>query len=211
MPQVDIYAVLWPLVKAFAPLFGAIVLFVILGGVVKLFWAALTRRFPVLAIFAPSPRDPNSRRVARPVGGVVGPDRPMDLSAPFPKFRRVPLLSLAELKFFAALIGVVPRSHVVFSKVRVGDLVAVDVGSSRGLSRLNGMHVDFVIFNPSSTEVDLVIELDDASHGRADRQARDELVDRVLKSAGVKILHVKVSPSYHVERLREVVAKRLNR
>lgn len=41
-----------------------------------------------------------------------------------------------------------------------------------------------------------MIELDDISHERPDRQERDRLVDAVFNQAGLPILHVKVRSYY---------------
>lgn len=42
----------------------------------------------------------------------------------------------------------------------------------------------------------LVVELDDRSHEKKDRQERDELVVGALKAAGLPILHVAAAKGY---------------
>lgn len=118
-----------------------------------------------------------------------------------PLVRREWLLSGAELEFFQALQGVLKHptepgglaQALVMCCVRLGDLVFVEKGTDRSLAtstrnRINQKHVDFVLVEPESLRVMLAIELDDATHRRRDRAARDELVDRALESAGVPLL-----------------------
>jgi ssDNA-binding Zn-finger/Zn-ribbon topoisomerase 1 len=51
----------------------------------------------------------------------------------------------------------------------------------------------------------LVIELDDASHQRKDRQDRDKLVDGAFTTAGMSILHVACQRSYNDEKLKQQI------
>jgi len=47
--------------------------------------------------------------------------------------------------------------------------------------------VDFVVADVASGEALLVVELDNSSHQRPDRQLRDLVVNEVLRSAGIPI------------------------
>ena len=49
----------------------------------------------------------------------------------------------------------------------------------------------FVLVDKQTFETKLVIELDDYTHLRKDRQDRDSFIDQALKNAGVAIIHVK--------------------
>jgi hypothetical protein len=53
----------------------------------------------------------------------------------------------------------------------------------------------------------LAIELDDSSHNRADRKARDAFVDSALKAAGLPIIHVPASASYNAKKLAAAIDK----
>ena len=57
------------------------------------------------------------------------------------------------------------------------------------------MSADFLVCNKDASVV-AVIELDDASHQRHDRQVADEKKDKALKAAEIKIIrwHVKSIP-----------------
>ena len=45
------------------------------------------------------------------------------------------------------------------------------------------------------------IELDDKSHTRSDRRARDELVEHVFQAAGLPLVRIPARPSYSVTEL----------
>ncbi len=114
------------------------------------------------------------------------------------------LLSKAEHSFFQVLEHALDPAGRVFVKVRLLDLVWIPRDASSlqtHRNRVMSKHVDFVLCSRDGLRPMLVIELDDASHHREDRAARDSFVDQVLKSAGIPILHVPAQRSYVVAEL----------
>ena len=88
------------------------------------------------------------------------------------------------------------RGHVC-PKVRVADLVHVDPTSlretgdrMRALGHIAQKHVDFVVMGPGYKPV-FAVEVDDASHAREDRRARDVFVNEVFAQAGLSLIRVK--------------------
>lgn len=105
------------------------------------------------------------------------------------------LFSKVEADFYRELRSGLPEEFTVFAKVRLADLVGVRSGQSKsqsqaGFNRISLKHVDFVICRNHDLSVALVVELDDRSHLRADRRARDEFVDKVLAQCGMPVIHV---------------------
>jgi hypothetical protein len=47
-----------------------------------------------------------------------------------------------------------------------------------------------VIVRTVDSRIMMAIELDDASHERADRIARDELLDAIMQDAGLPLVHI---------------------
>lgn len=79
----------------------------------------------------------------------------------------------------------------LFTKVRLFDLVEPIQGASNykgAMWKIQAKHVDFVICN-RYLDPKLIIELDDSSHQRPDRHARDDFVDTVVRNCGYPILH----------------------
>lgn len=133
-----------------------------------------------------------------------------DETASVPYKRRERLLSPAEGSFHSVLRQALPmlteaagkdEPPLVFAKVRLIDILEVDRSLAGDKwkgpqNKITSKHVDFVLCDPSTTRPLLLVELDDASHQRSDRKARDEFVDRAAKAAGVPVLHVKAAAGY---------------
>ncbi len=129
-------------------------------------------------------------------------------------YERVPsLLTAAERSFYGVLREAVDHQCTIFAKVRLGDLLEIPWGTSKfrtHLSRIDRKHVDFVLCDPASFSPLLVIELDDSSHARLDRQERDAFVDAALDAAGLAILHVPAQRAYTPADLRLQIYGRLD-
>ncbi|WP_164102541.1 DUF2726 domain-containing protein [Candidatus Laterigemmans baculatus] len=122
---------------------------------------------------------------------------------------REDFLSAAELSFYRVLEQAVADRYAITAKVRLWDLLYVprQEGSRYYENKISSKHVDFVLCDRSMMRPALVIELDDASHNRKDRQDRDELVDRALAAAGLPILHVRAARTYSVAELSANMAQ----
>jgi len=122
------------------------------------------------------------------------------------------IVTRTEAKFCNVLLRCVPGHVGICPKVRIGDIVQVVDGLSwtakrTAQSRIFQKHVDFVLCDMTSYSVLAVVELDDPSHERPDRQLRDELVDSVLFDAGLPILHVTTRSVYDEPDLTASIAR----
>lgn len=109
------------------------------------------------------------------------------------------LLTISEGDFYAVLRAALPAGHLLFAQVRLASLIRVQPWAQRDKRhwyRIQAKCVDFVVCDAHTFAPRLVVELDDASHDRADRQARDVFVDEVLAGVGLPILHVRWQRSY---------------
>jgi len=106
-------------------------------------------------------------------------------------YGRQPMLSPWERKVLPQLLRQIPPGAHLCPQVRLADLLSItvlDPGARRvALNRVAAKSVDFVVIDIASGNTLLVVELDDNSHLRPDRQARDALVNEVLRSAGIPI------------------------
>ena len=130
-------------------------------------------------------------------------------------YQAAQFLTPAEVKFYRALIEVIPPNTHIIAKVRLADLI--DPISQRGtpgyrqaFNRIQSKHVDFVLCDPDDLMPLLVIELDDKSHRRKDRQQRDQFVNDSLAQAEIPILRMRVQSSYGGLELRRQVTDALN-
>ena len=118
------------------------------------------------------------------------------------------LLTPAERSFFGALQRSVGSSYQIFAKVRLADVVRPVRSPSRSgwqsaFNRISSKHVDFVLCDLERLDVVAVIELDDRTHARFEREFRDSLVDSAVADAGIPILHVPARQTYSPLELRE--------
>jgi hypothetical protein len=128
---------------------------------------------------------------------------------------RQKLFSPAERSFFGVLEQAVAGQFRVMGKVRLGDLIQPAKGLTRSQrtgawNRIHQKHVDFVLCQPDTLAVAGVVELDDASHRRKDRSARDAFVDKALSTAGIPIAHFAVCKGYSVQEVTTKLAEVLS-
>jgi hypothetical protein len=128
-----------------------------------------------------------------------------------PYFSRGQLLTEGEAVFYQSLRRALPPGTSLAPKVRLCDIIDCDTAARRKgfWHRISQKHVDFVLMNTETTEILLIIELDDRTHERRDRQERDEFVNQAFAAAGIQILHVKTAANYSVPGLRASAVARL--
>ncbi|HEU5086371.1 MAG TPA: DUF2726 domain-containing protein, partial [Roseiflexaceae bacterium] len=94
---------------------------------------------------------------------------------------------------------------VLFAQVRLANLIRPTSRNPKqnkyDFYRIQAKCVDFVLCDAATTAPRLVVELDDASHDRAERKARDSFVDAVLAHVNLPVLHVRWQRSYSQEQL----------
>ncbi|MEM0952800.1 MAG: DUF2726 domain-containing protein [Pseudomonadota bacterium] len=123
--------------------------------------------------------------------------------------KRKGLLTAAERSFYGVLVTAMPE-NVVFAKVRVADLVQPKKGLSRtnwqkAFNKISAKHFDFVVCKPQDLKVEVVIELDDASHNAAARKQRDAFVEHVCSTADIPLVRIRAARSYNVIEIRKLL------
>lgn len=84
--------------------------------------------------------------------------------------------------------------------MRLADVIKTKTSNASerqsAFNRINRKHVDFVITRASDASIIGVIELDDKSHDKPERQDRDAFVDKALGAAEIPVVHVEAKASY---------------
>lgn len=144
------------------------------------------------------------RAVQRPEYSITRDEPEKD---PFPYRTRDDFMSPAELSFYGVLKSIMGEHMVICPKVSLADIffVARPNENQGAYSRINRKHVDFLICNPNTLKPVFALELDDASHQRADRQERDEFVDEVFRVAGLPLIHIPARRTYNTAELTVVL------
>lgn len=99
-----------------------------------------------------------------------------------------PLMSRNELKNYFVLRSMTDGLGLeVFTKVRIWDLVEPNskrIDRQTLENRISKKHIDFVIWNPKTKKVVLLLEILDPSHYEPKRKRRDKFVFGLAKEVG---------------------------
>jgi len=136
-------------------------------------------------------------------------------SSAYPYVKAGPLLSPAEANFMVALVQATAGRYNVATKVRVADVINVKKGLNRknaiiALNRIAAKHVDYVLTDPKTHQSLAAVELDDASHARADRRKRDEFLNNAFKAAGLPLIRIKPTRSYDRQAIASTIETAIN-
>ena len=105
----------------------------------------------------------------------------------WPFYAKKPLSQPEQILYFR-LVQALP-DRIVLAQVQLSRLLGVEKGNNHQawFNRINRMSADFVVCKKDSSIV-AVIELDDATHQKEDRQAADAKKNKALSSAGIRIV-----------------------
>lgn len=126
--------------------------------------------------------------------------------SPTPAYDLVPsLLTPAERSFYGVLLGTVQGRLTIFAKVRLADVLKPAAKGQVALNRVIQKHLDFVLCSPPDLRPVLAIELDDSSHGRADRRTRDNFLNAACASAGFPLVRIPARRGYTAADIQPVL------
>ncbi len=110
------------------------------------------------------------------------------LAKPWPLEAKRQVLTDREWALYQRLIQTLPN-HIVLAQVQLLQIFNFKRGqrSYAILNRISQLSLDFLILNPD-TSIVAAVELDDATHSRADRRQADARKEHALKSAGVPLI-----------------------
>ncbi len=125
----------------------------------------------------------------------------------YPYDKKDALFSPAERSFLGVLEQAAAEQYRVFGKVRVADVVKVKTTPNRSVwqrafNRISNKHFDFVLCTKDDLVPVAAIELDDDSHQRDDRKARDRFLTHVCEAAALPLLQLPAPRAYSAAELR---------
>ena len=129
----------------------------------------------------------------------------------YPYALRDDFLSPTELSFFRVLATVVDPEIRICTKVALGDLFYAKIKDSsewrRYTNKIDRKHVDFLLCDGQTMRPLAGIELDDSSHRREDRQARDRFVNQVFAAAALPLIRIPARRGYAPAELRTALGE----
>jgi hypothetical protein len=129
-----------------------------------------------------------------------------------PYYKKQFLMSKAESHFYKVIITAVGDKYNVVPQVQLSRIVGVKAEERRSktyyqyLNKIDRKSVDFVLFGKEQFNPIAVIELDDSSHSRSDRVIRDEFVNKVINSVGLKMIRINWSNTYNVDAIKKIIS-----
>ena len=118
------------------------------------------------------------------------------------------LLNIPERHFFEGLQQIIPAEYIVFPQIVLSNIVQVTSKRKEFWTyqnKINRKTIDFVIFEKQYLKPVIAIEYDGKTHNRSDRQERDDFVNKVLSSAGIKSLHIKHQKNINFEEVENKI------
>jgi len=116
------------------------------------------------------------------------------------------LMTTNERRFFEALQQALNEQVLIFTKVRLADLITVSPAIPpqqfyNYFNRINAKHFDFVLCNRHSKQVECVIELDDRSHQQARTIKNDRFKNEVCQQIGLQLIRFNSQQHYCPDRI----------
>ena len=120
------------------------------------------------------------------------------------------LFTKAERSFFGVLNQAAGKQFQIMGKVRLSDVIKPAgtndrSGWQQAFNRITSKHLDFVACDPADLSIKFAIELDDSSHHRGDRTARDQFLNEAMESAGVPLYRFSAKRTYSIAEIRSVL------
>ncbi len=124
-------------------------------------------------------------------------------------------MSRPETEFYGVLAHICRDWAALFVKVNLGDVLYAPqrLGTSQWAmwNRINRKHVDYLLCDCVSLRPLVAVELDDRSHQRMDRVARDRFVDAALAQAGLPVVHVPLCRDLNIDELEATLRSAASR
>ena len=118
-------------------------------------------------------------------------------------YKKEYLLTKTELKFYKILKAVTDKLELtLFCQVAMYELV--NCKNFKDFNTLRSKSIDFVI-TEKKCKIKCCIELDDETHNTSKRIKRDKIVEDIFRSAGVKLLRIKVQNYYDMQELEQLI------
>jgi len=116
------------------------------------------------------------------------------------------LMTGHELGFFKLLTEVAGERYYIFPQIHLSALLNNKVKGQNwraAFKHINGKSVDYVLCDKVTLSPVYAIELDDASHDVADRQARDQDVERIFQVANLPLIRFRGYQNLTLEAIAE--------
>lgn len=125
------------------------------------------------------------------------------------------LLNMQEGAFYNALKSAVGEHGAVFAKVNMSSVVTPAKARNKkdwfiANNKISRSYFDFVVCDPRSMEIRVVISLDNGKELNKGKAEREKLLMHVCKTANIPLIGASVRHSYQVSRLKRLLAAHID-
>lgn len=120
-----------------------------------------------------------------------------------------PLLSNAELSFYHVIRSIIPETKEITCKCRLEDIISIGNCPERESfrNRIKSRHIDFVVFDPNSGNIEYAIELDDRSHKTERAYQTDQLKDLIFETIRIPLIRITARRTYDINEIKKILNK----
>lgn len=124
---------------------------------------------------------------------------------------RIYLITKNELNFYKVLQEIAKEMNlIVFAQVSLYNILTtkkdLDYKTRENYFRkIASKSIDFVLVDPKDCRIKLCIELDDSTHNRQDRIARDNFINQLFKELKIDLLRIPVYKQYYKDAIKKKI------
>lgn len=125
-------------------------------------------------------------------------------------FAPMSFMTNSEVRFFARLQEAVPE-HFIFAQVQLSRLIESTDKNDKGFwfNRICRMSADYVLVDRDAQTILAVIELDDWTHDKPERQRADQKKTKAIESAGLPLIRFDGRRMPDSKQLRQEILRQL--
>lgn len=125
-------------------------------------------------------------------------------------YKKNTILTQTEFAFYKKLKTMTDKLNLtIFPEVNLERIINVKNKDTSYRNRIKSRSIDFTLVNTWNNNIVCCIELDDYTHNRLDRKARDIFINELFSNVGIKLFRIKVSKYYDFEELEFEITKLL--
>lgn len=120
------------------------------------------------------------------------------------------VMTQTELIFYRELKKVTDKLELsIFPQVNLERIINTKDNKASARNRIKSRSIDYTIVNNKNCKVICCIELDDYTHNYKNRTQRDNFINELFSSVGIKLHRIKVNNYYNIEELENKIKESL--
>lgn len=120
------------------------------------------------------------------------------------------VMTKTELMFYRDLKKITDKLDLsVFPQVDLERIVNVKDNNNKDRNRIKSRTIDYTIVRNTNCKIICCIELDDYTHNYKNRIERDNFINELFSSVGIKLHRIKVANYYNLEEIQQKIEESL--